>query len=277
MQTPHEPRTSGIGRCDGRVVSVRGRVRVVTRECETASSTSGSATASPATSAPPVTSAQSSPTMFDSTTVDRHDPRIYFDGRGDDRRVAASGPRRQSARRGRGRRGRNGHTVVVHGTTDGRLVSWMRSDGEFVPSDTAVADGLVMVFDLATFGGSAVVVGSDFGGLPRFWTSIDGTAWTDVVTTGFDEPADVVALSAPSEALYAAGVFRDGTGGPAVRPAIWRSTDGLHWEFVTPPETAANGAVSEIVAGAGSVIVAMQAEGRGSIWRSVDGAPPGRR
>jgi hypothetical protein len=164
----------------------------------------------------------------------------------------------------------NGNTVIVHGTSDGRLVSWTRSDGEFVRSDIAVADGLVIVFDLAPFGGSAVLVGSDFEGLPRLWTSTDGTAWTDVVTTGFDQPADVLALSASPEALYAAGGLRDGTGGPAVRPAIWRSTDGAHWDFVTPPETPANGAVRDVVAGPGGVIVAMQAEGRGSIWRSVD-------
>jgi hypothetical protein len=52
----------------------------------------------------------------------------------------------------------------------------------------------------------------------------------------------------------------------------------VHWESVTPPETQANGHVSDVVAGADSLIVAMSdslivamsAAGPSSLWRSVD-------
>jgi hypothetical protein len=168
----------------------------------------------------------------------------------------------------------NGNLVVVHGA-EGRLVSRVSSGGEFVGYDTPVdTTATVSVFDLATFAGSTVLVGSDVETFaPRVWTSTDGSAWAEVTTTGLDQPADLVAVSADADALYAAGLLREGSE-PAVgrfRPAIWRSTDGRHWESVTPPGTGADGYASDLIARPGSVIVSLQSHDGGSIWRSADG------
>ena len=127
---------------------------------------------------------------------------------------------------------------------------------------------------MAVFDGSAVLVGADAEQfLPRVWTSADGSAWTEVATTGLDEPADMLEVSAGPDAVDAAGLFRVGPD-PAVGrflPAIWRSTDGQHWENVTTPSPAGNGTVSALFAGEDGVIVAMDVDNVGSIWRSTDG------
>ena len=167
----------------------------------------------------------------------------------------------------------DGNPVVVHGG-EGRLVSWVSTGGEFVATDSPVdTSAPVWVFDLAQFEDSAILVGSDSERfVPRVWTSTDGAAWTEVETTGLDQPADVLVVRAAPDALYAAGLLREGPD-PAVGtfvPAIWRSTDARHWEAVTPPRPVDNGHVSALSVGADSMAVAVNVDAAGSIWRSTD-------
>jgi hypothetical protein len=168
----------------------------------------------------------------------------------------------------------NGSRVVVHGG-EGRLVSWVSTGGEFVATESpAGTSAPVRVLDLAQFGESTILVGSDSEHLvPRVWTSTDGSAWTEVATTGLDLPADLLSLSAAPDALYAAGLLREGPDPAAGMfvPAIWRSTDAKHWEAVTTPGPEGRGHVSDLAVAAGSVIVTLNVNNSGSIWRSTNG------
>ena len=167
----------------------------------------------------------------------------------------------------------NGNPVVVRGGGS-QLVSWTSAGAKFVATESPLAaSGPVTVSAMAAFKGSTTLVGSDYEQrfLARVWTSTDGLAWTEVMTTGLDRPADMVAISASPDVLYAAGLFRVGPD-PAVgtfHPAIWRSADGQHWQSLTPPADG-EGSVTALTTPPGSVIGAMNVDGAGSIWRSLD-------
>jgi hypothetical protein len=168
----------------------------------------------------------------------------------------------------------DGNRVVVHGA-EGRLVSWVLEGGSFVPTESPSSVlGPFSVNDMAVFGDTAVIVGSDYERLvPRVWTSADGSAWSEPATAGLDRPADMLEVSSAPGSLYAAGAFREslGTANEHFTPAIWRSTDGQHWTAVTVPGPPGNGDVTAIHGDEDSVIAAINVDDAGSIWRSTDG------
>ena len=176
--------------------------------------------------------------------------------------------------------GGSGRLLVVHGTDGFGIVAWRPAEDGFVASD--IVDDMtapVLMPGLAAHGGAAVVVSSDVERLiPRVWRSTDGAAWTEVTTTGLGQPIEVGALTAAPDALYLAGGSRPdsdpATGMPSA--AIWRSVDAEHWERLPLPNEAGGGFVSEAVAGADSLIVAVQGA-PAAIWRSTDGGSTWRQ
>ena len=129
-----------------------------------------------------------------------------------------------------------------------------------------------IVGGITSGGPGFVVVGSDWvdaeGAVAVAWTSADGLAWTEHPV---GSPGSTSTLTSPALSSITDG---DGTLVAVGRVGIWRSTDGLEWQQVTP--SSGLGGVPLRVAWGRAGFVAV---GRGlgepcqaRAWTSVDGA-----
>lgn len=110
-----------------------------------------------------------------------------------------------------------------------------------------------------------VIVGTDLD--PRgnevaaAWTSRDGVAWLEHVTSIGDHPGYAfAAVAAGGDALVAVG-----------RQGIWRSSDGVTWQQVSEPAIVGINLADIAWGPAGFVAVATDERGTASTWRSSDG------
>ncbi|GEM_PF-2474083 len=138
--------------------------------------------------------------------------------------------------------GRVGQAVYVAGQAGAQAVYWYSPDGTAWqpprPLDQQPQLGLEQPLASCSGTGTAVVVGSVAGtargSLPAAWWSSNGDSWASA-TLGPAPPAG--SSSSMDGCLFTGNSFLaygGSTGnGPAMRPALWTSTDGSAWEQQT--------------------------------------------
>lgn len=167
--------------------------------------------------------------------------------------------------------GRHGAEAATWSSTDG--TDWQpgaaAGDGFREPPETRITTVLATPFGWIAGGWAGLITEA---GKARFWTSVDGAAWT----RGADGPG----FSDGRAASIAAGpggyvaVGTTGAVGRATGSAVWRSTDGTAWERIHAGDALAAGAMASVTAGGpGYVAVGASLDATNAmVWLSPDGA-----
>ncbi len=145
---------------------------------------------------------------------------------------------------------------------------WVR-DGSFPGPDGSQAEAV------ATDGRRWVAVGRDAGGAATFTSPVNAPAWSLIRLPG-NGGGNAMAVIALGSGGFVAGGFVVGDflgDGPAPRPAIWRSPDGVAW---AGPELApGTGLVSGLAEGPGGIVAvgrrSLADDAVGEAWFSPDG------
>jgi hypothetical protein len=163
-------------------------------------------------------------------------------------------------------------TTLFYPQGDNTFRTMASTAGGPFTSKTIMVAGAQHLYDLravATNAGMIAVYSDVATFLPRVLTSTDGVTFSEVATTGLDQPADISRLAAADDAVYAAGALRTGSN-PNVGPfaaAMWRSVDGVSWAPVALPVAGGQESyITGLIAEASSIVVTMGS----SILRSTD-------
>lgn len=160
-----------------------------------------------------------------------------------------------------------GADAGVHGAI------WISEDGGVTwrpgPEETAPAIAGV----ITTGGPGFVAVGQRFKGTTaEVWTSPDGHAWTRAPHDPTFENATIAAIASSPQGLVAVGSrLTDPTQPDSQQPAVWFSTDGLHWAAASL--TTNGGVLTDVTTDMSGFIASgylTPALGP-AIWRSTDG------
>jgi hypothetical protein len=133
------------------------------------------------------------------------------------------------------------------------------------PGDAMRGGSNARASDITVGGPGLVIVGTDLDArgneVAAAWTSTDGVAWQEHVTSIIDHPGYAfAAVAAGGDALVAVG-----------RQGIWWSSDGVTWEQVGEPAIVGTHLTDIAWGPAGFVAVAADDGGVASTWRSSDG------
>ena len=175
----------------------------------------------------------------------------------------------------------SGGRWVAVGRHGGEAAAWSSTDGSVWQPGEAAGDGFLeppetrMTTVIATSsgliaGGWAGLITQD--GRPRFWTSVDGTAWTRRADDPGLADGRVASIVAGPGGYVAIGTT--GAVGRASGSAVWRSTDGIAWERVHAGDALAAGAMASVTTGGpGYVAVGTSLDAtKALVWLSPDGA-----
>ena len=170
-------------------------------------------------------------------------------------------------------------TVVLSGTDDGALESWISTDGSSYEQTTGspAAGGFTTLMAAAVRDDIWLAVGTDYEKfLPIVWISSDGRAWQRAETAGLERHGDMNSVVATERGFVATGAYRTGAdlgSGPFV-PALWRSVDGLAWEEIDLPSKRMGFALGVVAigdrllvaGGSGPSAVVWSSDDQGSSW-----------
>jgi hypothetical protein len=169
--------------------------------------------------------------------------------------------------------------VAVVGHAGNDATAWTSSDGvtwEPATGGDAFVEGPATGMTTVVAGPDGFLAGGFAGalnqpGVPRFWGSPDGRAWSRLSSDGAGPTGRVASIAAGPGGFVAVG-----TVGPVGHPttsAVWTSADGVRWQRIPDSPVLGKGAMASVAAGGpGYVAVGSAMDSAAAlVWLSEDG------